>query len=222
MMNMIQTQLGDRVGIKFQQIQKYETGANRISASRMWDIANVLGVPVGFFFEGMGGRTADTGTTQGDISIDKEAGTLVRTYYAIPENQRRRLFDLARLLSEAARSAVSSSIRIRPELRSLEPALSFTYFQGRYFSLGLNLAACRCAINYFRRAGGRISALGEGQSRSKVIVSLYARRSLTLLTITYATIYTVATSHKIMVHTSRFGAILLQFQAMVSVWLKQA
>jgi transcriptional regulator with XRE-family HTH domain len=102
MMNMTQTQLGDRVGIKFQQIQKYETGANRISASRMWDIANVLGVPVGFFFEGMGSRTADTGTTQGDISIDKEAGTLVRTYYAIPENQRRRLFDLARLLSEAA------------------------------------------------------------------------------------------------------------------------
>ena len=102
MLNMTQTQLGDGVGIKFQQIQKYETSANRISASRMWDIAEVLDVPVGFFFEGMGGRTADTGTTQGDISTDKEAGALVRSYYAIPENQRRRLFDLARVLSEAA------------------------------------------------------------------------------------------------------------------------
>ncbi len=48
-------QLGDSVGITFQQIQKYETGANRIGASRMWDIAEVLEVPVSFFFEGIGG-----------------------------------------------------------------------------------------------------------------------------------------------------------------------
>ena len=48
-----QQQLAEQVGIKFQQIQKYETGMNRVSASRLWDIANVLGVPVSFFFEGM-------------------------------------------------------------------------------------------------------------------------------------------------------------------------
>ncbi|MGR3717850.1 MAG: helix-turn-helix domain-containing protein, partial [Thermohalobaculum sp.] len=45
---MTQQQLGDRVGIRFQQIQKYETGTNRISASRMWDIAATMEVPVSF------------------------------------------------------------------------------------------------------------------------------------------------------------------------------
>ncbi len=99
---MTQQQLGDKVGIKFQQIQKYETGANRISASRMWDIAATMEVPVSFFFEGLDGQAPDTGEARGDILTDKEALDLVRAYYAIPENQRRRLFDLARVLSQAA------------------------------------------------------------------------------------------------------------------------
>jgi len=102
MVGMTQTQLGDLVNIKFQQIQKYETGANRVGASRMWDIANALTVPVAFFFEGLDGHAADPGASKGDILTDKEAGELVRAYYAIPENQRRRLFDLARVLSVAA------------------------------------------------------------------------------------------------------------------------
>ena len=50
--------LAENVGIKFQQIQKYETGANRVSASRLFDIAAALKVPVSFFFEGLDG--ADT------------------------------------------------------------------------------------------------------------------------------------------------------------------
>ena len=54
MVGMTQQQLGDKVGIKFQQIQKYETGMNRISASRLWDIAHALDVQVSFFFEGLG------------------------------------------------------------------------------------------------------------------------------------------------------------------------
>ncbi len=99
---MTQQQLGDKVGIKFQQIQKYETGANRISASRIWDIAATMEVPVSFFFEGLDGQAPDTGEARGDILTDKEALELVRAYYAIPEHQRRRLFDLARVLSEAA------------------------------------------------------------------------------------------------------------------------
>ncbi len=102
MVGMTQQQLGDKVGIKFQQIQKYETGTNRISASRMWDIAATMEVPVSFFFEGLDGQAPDTGEARGDILTDKEALDLVRAYYAIPENQRRRLFDLARVLSEAA------------------------------------------------------------------------------------------------------------------------
>ena len=99
---MTQQQLGDSVGIKFQQIQKYETGTNRISASRMWDIAAAMEVPVSFFFEGIDGQAPDTGKACGDILTDKESLELVRVYYAIPENQRRRLFDLARVLGAAA------------------------------------------------------------------------------------------------------------------------
>jgi transcriptional regulator with XRE-family HTH domain len=53
MVGMTQQQLAEKVGIKFQQIQKYETGMNRVSASRLWDISEALSVPVSYFFEGM-------------------------------------------------------------------------------------------------------------------------------------------------------------------------
>ena len=105
LVGMTQQQLAEKVGIKFQQIQKYETGMNRVSASRLWDISEAMGVPVSFFFEGLessSGETAQTdASVQGDILSDKEALELVRSYYAIPENQRRRLFDLARVLSNS-------------------------------------------------------------------------------------------------------------------------
>ncbi len=53
---MTQQQLGESAGIQYQQIQKYEAGANRISVSRMWDIAAAMEVPVSFFFEGLDGH----------------------------------------------------------------------------------------------------------------------------------------------------------------------
>ncbi|MEL6125360.1 MAG: helix-turn-helix transcriptional regulator [Pseudomonadota bacterium] len=109
MVGMTQQQLGDTVGIKFQQIQKYETGMNRVSASRLWDIAHALDVPVSFFFEGLDGQDAEDAlqqfeepTARGDLLVDREAQELVRSYYSIPEEQRRRLFDLARVLSDVA------------------------------------------------------------------------------------------------------------------------
>ncbi len=102
MMGMTQQQLADNVGIKFQQIQKYETGMNRVSASRLWDIARTLGVSIVFFFDGIDAAQTQVAGVEGDILADKEALDLVRSYYAIPENQRRRLFDLARVLSDAA------------------------------------------------------------------------------------------------------------------------
>ena len=106
LIGMTQQKLAELVGIKFQQIQKYETGANRVSASRLWDIGEAMGVSVAFFFEGL-----DCAATQGaskgapvpsDLLADKEAMELVRSYYAIPETQRRRLFELARVLSDVA------------------------------------------------------------------------------------------------------------------------
>lgn len=101
---MTQQQLGDAVGIKFQQIQKYETGMNRVSASRLWDIAHALEVPISFFFEGLDAEyDADAHPDMPtDLLADKEAMELIRSYYAIPEAQRRRLFDLARVLSDVA------------------------------------------------------------------------------------------------------------------------
>lgn len=106
MVGMTQQQLAEKVGIKFQQIQKYETGMNRVSASRLWDISVSLGVSISFFFEGLAGAESESDATtdiqQGDMLADKEALELVRSYYAIPENQRRRLFELARVLSDVA------------------------------------------------------------------------------------------------------------------------
>lgn len=102
MVGMTQQQLADKVGIKFQQIQKYETGMNRISASRLWDISEALGVQISFFFEGLDSRSPQVDEVVGDILADKEALLLVRSYYAIPEAQRRRLFELAKVLSDAA------------------------------------------------------------------------------------------------------------------------
>ncbi len=95
MVGMTQQQLGDSVGIKFQQIQKYEVGTNRISASRMWDIAVAMEVPVSFFFEGLDGQAQDTGKARGNILTYNEAHELVRNYHGIPEEQRGRLIDLA-------------------------------------------------------------------------------------------------------------------------------
>lgn len=109
MVGMTQQQLGEIVGIKFQQIQKYETGMNRVSASRLWDIAAAVDVQISFFFEGLDSSEEDivhaatsADKLKGDLLADKEALELVRSYYAIPEQQRRRLFDLARVLSDTA------------------------------------------------------------------------------------------------------------------------
>lgn len=101
MIGMTQQQLADKVGIKFQQIQKYETGANRVSASRLWDIAQAMGVPVSFCFEGLS-ATMPEAQMDGDMLSDKEALQLVRAYYTMPEVQRRQIFELARVLSDVA------------------------------------------------------------------------------------------------------------------------
>ena len=105
LIGMTQQKLADLVGIKFQQIQKYETGANRVSASRLWDIGQAMGVPVSSFFEGLIVETDAEDApvaVPDDLMADKEAMELVRSYYSIPEAQRRRLFDLARVLSDVA------------------------------------------------------------------------------------------------------------------------
>ena len=99
-----QQQLAEAIGIRFQQIQKYETGMNRVSASRLWDISNVLNVKVSLFFEGLEQQPSDAAPSDmpQDILSNKESIELLRSYYAIPKKQRSRLFQLARVLSDVA------------------------------------------------------------------------------------------------------------------------
>src|SRR5712692_3525489 len=109
LLGMSQEKLGDALGLTFQQVQKYERGANRIGASRLYDLSHVLDVPVSFFFDDIKAETVEA--AQGDPSrrepgnggyepdpmMRRETLELVRAYYRIPDMQiRRRLFDLTK------------------------------------------------------------------------------------------------------------------------------
>ncbi len=105
LVGMTQQQLASSVGIKFQQIQKYESGANRISASRLYDLANALEVPVSFFFDGL--EPNASAVASGDqidpaVLADKETMDLIRAYYGLEEGPRRRLLELAKALNNHA------------------------------------------------------------------------------------------------------------------------
>lgn len=99
--------IADRIGVKFQQIQKYESGANRVSASRLWEIAAVLDVPVSYFFHGLTEDGSPKDWELPDIFDDRETLELLFAYHSIPDTQRRHLFDLARALGSARPSAVN-------------------------------------------------------------------------------------------------------------------
>lgn len=97
LLNESQQQLSNKVGVKFQQMQKYETGMNRVSASRLWDIAIALNVPVNFFFEGLIDQPSTNVKSCGpavDIVSDRETIEFLRSYFRIPKNLRVRLFKL--------------------------------------------------------------------------------------------------------------------------------
>ena len=85
---MTQQKLADQVGIKFLQIQKYETDAYRVSASRLWDIAKSLQVDISFFFADIEGEEVqiEPDVAPLDVLSDKEVLELLRSYYVIPEN----------------------------------------------------------------------------------------------------------------------------------------
>jgi len=108
LLGLTQERLAKAVSIRFQQIQKYESGVNRISASRLWSLSKALKVPISYFFEGMNGHEPkedyDIGDDFGvapsaDILDDKETIDLVRYYYRLNEEPRKRLLDLAKAMS---------------------------------------------------------------------------------------------------------------------------
>jgi transcriptional regulator with XRE-family HTH domain len=104
MLGLTQQELANTVGVKFQQIQKYESGINRMSASRLWDVANALGVSVAYFFEGLHTLPNQANGTgpKPDVLEDKETLDLIRAYYTLGEAPRRCLLDLARAIGERA------------------------------------------------------------------------------------------------------------------------
>lgn len=114
-----QEKLGDRMGLTFQQIQKYEKGVNRIGASRLFDLSQILGVPVQFFFEGaptsMAADSADyeepgSGRYLQEFLNTRDGLELNRAFVKINDSQvRRSVIDLVRALGRAEDNAEKSS-----------------------------------------------------------------------------------------------------------------
>ena len=119
LLGMSQEKLGEAIGLTFQQVQKYERGANRVGASRLYELSRVLDVPVSFFFDDMPDQLARTGTLtapsgklgekggdyepEPDTMAKRETLELVRAYYKITDPAvRRRLFELTKSLGKAA------------------------------------------------------------------------------------------------------------------------
>ncbi|MDH5187865.1 MAG: helix-turn-helix domain-containing protein [Rhodospirillaceae bacterium] len=114
LLGLSQEKLGEAVGLTFQQIQKYERGANRIGASRLFQLSQILDVSVGYFFEEMSGevektRGERTGAKQSPVleivSSDdplarRETLELVRAYYKITDPKvRKRVFELTKSIA---------------------------------------------------------------------------------------------------------------------------
>jgi transcriptional regulator with XRE-family HTH domain len=87
LLGMNQEELAQRLALTFQQVQKYESGANRVSASRLWEIAAILKMPIGYFFPGHQGQHRPNEQLQRPESIE-----LIRFFYAIPNARMRQQF----------------------------------------------------------------------------------------------------------------------------------
>ena len=105
LLGMSQEKLGTALGLTFQQIQKYEKGANRIGSSRLYEIGRILGVPVAYFFEGYEDENDPPAELEGvgrfDQSklMDRETIELVRAYYSIDQGEvRHQVFELMKTL----------------------------------------------------------------------------------------------------------------------------
>ncbi len=104
MLSMSQEKLGDALGLTFQQVQKYEKGTNRIGASRLQQISNILQVPVAFFFEGApdlagarppGSKDAPSPTYVADFLATSDGLALTKAFMRIGDPKlRRRIVDL--------------------------------------------------------------------------------------------------------------------------------
>lgn len=104
LLGMSQEKLAEALGLTFQQVQKYERGANRIGAGRLYELSRALDVPVSYFFEELdetaGGLREESAAYGEDPMARRETLLLVRAYYGIGEQAvRRRVLDLMKSLS---------------------------------------------------------------------------------------------------------------------------
>ena len=121
LLGMSQEKLAKAVSLTFQQIQKYERGANRIGASRLFQFAQILDVPISFFYDEMTSdvRQAISGMAEGpqepfeqDQLVRRETLELVRAYYRITDPMvRRRMFDLTKALARNSGNGPAGSRR---------------------------------------------------------------------------------------------------------------
>jgi len=109
MLGMSQTELGNSIGLTFQQVQKYEKGTNRIGAGRLQQIARILKVPVGFFFEGSpreGGAASETDQAPlpsyvNDFLATSDGLALTKAFMQIKDaNLRRRIVSLVQEITD--------------------------------------------------------------------------------------------------------------------------
>jgi transcriptional regulator with XRE-family HTH domain len=84
MLGLTQQQMAELIGVTYQQAHKYEKGINRVAAGRLYNIAQVLGVDVSYFFEGLGSDTAFSATPQQRMLLE-----LARNFISIPERKHR-------------------------------------------------------------------------------------------------------------------------------------
>jgi transcriptional regulator with XRE-family HTH domain len=111
MLGLTQHQLAERIGVSYQQANKYETGLNRVSAGRLYQLAQALGVAVGYFFEGTGRDDTFVLTPQQQLMLE-----LACSFIAIPNRSHQQgVISLARALAEpdAGPLAVRESRRRR-------------------------------------------------------------------------------------------------------------
>ncbi len=115
LLGMTQTKLGDQLGVSFQQMQKYEKGTNRISSSRLYDLARVLDVPIEYFFDDMPvaveasspatkrhGRVKEPPSYEPNPMHKRETLELVRAYYKIKDAQvRKQLYEMIETIGAA-------------------------------------------------------------------------------------------------------------------------
>ena len=116
LLGLSQSALGDAIGLTFQQVQKYERGLTRISASKLWRLSQVLEVPVSFFFDDIAvdqdgpavpaiPPAEESGASEADVMTKRETLELTRAYYRIADpTARNMLFELFTALSKSSAS----------------------------------------------------------------------------------------------------------------------